>query len=239
MLKHTCQPQAPCPSPLVCFNTSGITILALHGMFLLVVTMAKSRSSCRAGQMTSWGKMLAGANGQLGQIATWVKMQPGANCNLEQNIPCLRLIKGRVRTGSNGGRYKPGEDFAGLSSLQLQFQSSTSLLLAIRNSLIALPNCLEESQTTCRTHPSSVKVLRTLSAPGPRLPRTALTIRVNPTSRTPVSQRSTEAARVPLLHSLSSVGSPRSHTKGHGTAWSPPGGWANMLAEWIESYPHG
>ena len=54
MLKHTCQPQAPCPSPLACFNTSGITILALHGMFLLVATMAKSTSSHRARQVTNW-----------------------------------------------------------------------------------------------------------------------------------------------------------------------------------------
>lgn len=102
-----------------------------------------------------------------------------------------------------------------------------------------LPKCLGANQLTCRILPSRILVPLTIRAPGPWLPQTALAIRLDPTPMTPMPQRSTGAALVPTLRLLFSVGSPRSRTKGHGTAWSSPGDQANRQADKIESKPLG
>jgi hypothetical protein len=102
-----------------------------------------------------------------------------------------------------------------------------------------LLECPELHRSTCRTHPSKTKMLHAITAPGPRLLPTALLIGLHPTSTTPVPQRSTIAAPVPTLRSLSSVGSLRSRKKGHGTAWPSPGDSTNMPVKEIESNPLG
>jgi hypothetical protein len=84
------------------------------------------------------------------------------------------------------------------------------------------PECPKAHQLPCRTLLSKTTRPRAI-APGPRLPLTALMIRLAPTSKTLVPLRPERAAAlVPPLHLLYSVGLLRSHTKDHGTAWSPP-----------------
>ena len=100
-----------------------------------------------------------------------------------------------------------------------------------------LPECPITNLSTCRTHPIKAKMLHKITAPGPRLPRTALIIRLDPTSMAPIPQRPTGAGPVPTLHSLSSVGLLRSRTKGHGTAWSSLGGQACKSSRGIKSKP--
>jgi hypothetical protein len=99
-----------------------------------------------------------------------------------------------------------------------------------------LPKWPEANQLPCRTLLRKTMVPRAIAL-GPRPLPTALVTRLDPTSVTPMPQRSTAAALAPTLHSLSSVGSPSSHMKDHGTAWSSPEGQANRPANTIEFNP--